>query len=244
MSRITFQSRTASADVRGNERAHMGCLTSDLFCGLLVDRPEELAEIVEREGEWKELYERWKHEIEIQRYGVASDIGLKIKRLAHLYIGTGWAREKFRIRNKKNEIVPVDIWDPVLNTALAYGSDALKLFTFLHAQCEVHLWVAGKNRAWMAELIKQGLRSKIYRKTMGWESVIELLESSSRGSVVTEYSVSESFYWKNGLPKGMELTPHKLATSWFGDGYTVDDLNNFAREEVQRKKLEGQCLSG
>jgi hypothetical protein len=38
----------------------------------------------------------------------------------------------------------------------------------LHGQCEVHGWVAGKNRAWLADIIETGRETAILRDDMGW----------------------------------------------------------------------------
>lgn len=134
-----------------------------------------------------------------------------------------------------------------------WGGDSLKLFARLHAQCEIHAWVAGKNRAWMAKIIAEGLESGLYRQNVGWDQVIEMLGRSKTEPVVTSYSVCEQFpsrevanweddndgddwydldsetRWKLAM-KGLknktgklELTP-KWDRYRFGDGKTVFDL--------------------
>ncbi|MBI2097280.1 MAG: hypothetical protein HYT40_04035 [Candidatus Sungbacteria bacterium] len=86
-----------------------------------------------------------------------------------------------------------DFWTAALNTALAIGGDPLKLAARLHGQCELHAFVEGTNRAWLADIIEAGRQRNIFRANTGWESVIELLRSSSEGPVVTSYSVCEQF---------------------------------------------------
>ena len=79
-----------------------------------------------------------------------------------------------------------------LNTAMAIGGDALQLVAHIHGQCEIHAWAYGEDRKWLAQIIREGRKSGLYRADMGWESVIEHLESGSE-SVVMSYSVCESF---------------------------------------------------
>lgn len=97
-----------------------------------------------------------------------------------------------------------------LNTVLRLGSDAVKLAARLHGQCEVHAWVAPRNRTWLAQIIEEGLRtrvlryaiaatsesdpSKIERYSMNWERVVETLRAVDiEGPIVTSYSVTEQF---------------------------------------------------
>lgn len=80
-----------------------------------------------------------------------------------------------------------------LNTALLIGGDVLKLAARLHAQCEIHAYVKGHNRKWLASIIKQGLEIGFYRPDAGWDEVIALLRSSNEGAVVTSYTITERF---------------------------------------------------
>jgi hypothetical protein len=84
-------------------------------------------------------------------------------------------------------------WYIVLNTALAAGSDPVKLGARLHAQCELHCWVDGPNRAWLADIIERGLKTGIFREGLRWDAVVELLRSADDEAVVMDYSVTESF---------------------------------------------------
>lgn len=113
--------------------------------------------------------------------------------------GPGWMtffRTSFshggdRLLTFQGEAIPT--FDLALNTVLAVGSDPLCLFAKFHAQCEIHAWVEGANRTWMADLIQQGLDSGLYRQGVGWDAVLKLLRASVEGPVVTSYSVTESF---------------------------------------------------
>jgi hypothetical protein len=80
-----------------------------------------------------------------------------------------------------------------LNTAHAMGSDPVRLLARLHGQCELHAYVEGPNRAWLARIIAEGLRSGVMRPRCHWEDAVDLLRSRDDGPVVTSYSVTHSF---------------------------------------------------
>ena len=108
----------------------------------------------------------------------------------------------FRIAASERPLVvageKISGWQVLLNTAIAAGSDPVCFLARLHGQCEIHGWIAGEDRAWLAGIIKDGLESGVMRgqlrgHSMGWDSVIALLESNSSEPVVMSYSVCESF---------------------------------------------------
>jgi hypothetical protein len=73
------------------------------------------------------------------------------------------------------------------------GNDAIKFAARIHGQCELHCWVKGENRNWLAGVIEAGLSSGIYRQQQGWEDVQALLKEDDSTSVVLSYSVCDSF---------------------------------------------------
>lgn len=87
----------------------------------------------------------------------------------------------------------VNLFGAQLNTAYLLGSDPVKLMARLHGQCELHCYVEAENRRWLAEIIKRGLKTGIYRLDQGWESVISLLENGCNSPAVTSYSVCDQF---------------------------------------------------
>ncbi len=80
-----------------------------------------------------------------------------------------------------------------LNTILAIGNDPLCLAARLHAQCEIHCYVEGPYREWLAEVIESGLEAHVFRDGEGWDGVITLLRLRDDEPVVTSYSVCNSF---------------------------------------------------
>lgn len=90
------------------------------------------------------------------------------------------------------------VFETALNTVVAMGSDPMRLLAKLHGQCELHAYVEGPNRAWLAGIIEQGIKDKILRVwendfNGGWPAVVKLLRSRDDEPVVTSYSVTEQF---------------------------------------------------
>jgi hypothetical protein len=96
--------------------------------------------------------------------------------------------------------------DVALNTALAVGSDPIKLAAKIHGYCEIHGFVEGEHREWFAGVIDEGLAVGVYRRglnyessdgttkwtSQGWEDVLALLRSRDE-PVVMSYSVTDTF---------------------------------------------------
>lgn len=85
------------------------------------------------------------------------------------------------------------LFDLQLNSALAIGGNALRLAARLHGQCEIHCYVEGPNRVWLAGMIEDALTKHIFRKDHGWEGAITLLRKADDSPVVCSYSVCEQF---------------------------------------------------
>lgn len=98
-----------------------------------------------------------------------------------------------------------------LNTALVAGSDPIQLAAKIHGWCESHCWVDGPDRAWLADVIDQGLDAGLYRPSAGWGEVQADLRGRDDEPVVMSYSVSDSFPngdlggwmppWPDGVPQ-------------------------------------------
>jgi hypothetical protein len=93
----------------------------------------------------------------------------------------------------------------MLNTVLVLGSDPLCLMARLDGQCEMHAYVEGPHRGWLARVIEDGLSTGLFRKELpptdkesepaptGWTDVVTLLRARDDQPVVTSYSVSGWF---------------------------------------------------
>lgn len=183
MSCIYFHSPSGEAKVRGAERAHFGVLTHDTSIDLLLSAvpPREL---------------RAKLDPKSMASGAVGPYGVN-ERMLSLALGSfGDMDPAFVIEGK-----PVDHWQLLLNTLIERGSDGMRLATRIHAQCEIHGYVEGPDRAWLADLIATARSEGLFRAEMGWESVIELLTARNDEPVVMSYSVCDSF-------------PNRSASTW------------------------------
>src|SRR5688572_15606485 len=125
---------------------------------------------------------------------------------------------------------PLSGWGLVLNTAAVVGNDAVKLAARLNAQSEIHAWIDGPDRAWVADMIEQAVISGVYHSSLrqkgmngmpgelsrttvsdsGWENVMGFLRSSSTEPVVTHYSITDEF-------------PNKMVAGFEGDWEAWED---------------------
>jgi len=173
VSRIYFHTRDeGEAEVLGSERAHMGLLISDVSAAFIPTFSERVLPFV-TEGHYLHEAARSRRpyfEKDV-RLALAHDSGACL-----LYNGT-----------------PVDSFALQLNTVLAVGNDPLKLLAMIHGQCEIHAYVEGPERDWLAGVIEQGREVGLYRANAGWEDVIKLLRGSADAPVVMSYSVCDSF---------------------------------------------------
>jgi len=191
MSRIYFHSQEFDdAEVRGSERAWMGCLISDIMLAVLGDLKDA---------------EPWLKRLLKPGHYLHSSTGYDFARNAATFLKVGMD-DKLWLPNGTT----VETWTVGLNTALILGGDALKLFVRLHAQCEIHCWIEGaKDKQWLADIIEAGLEKGPMRQKQGWESVIALLRREGDFPVVCSYSVCDQFPNYGSLP---EDHPLKLRT--------------------------------
>lgn len=202
MSRVTFHSPSGEAELLGRERAHANMLTNRIAHAALpafrlreryepLLPPDSYLRVVR--GDVDEL--RWDRQF-ITWWDVGDE---------PLHVpGKGLVRP----------------WDLTLNTALVAGSDAVEWMARLHATCEVHGYVEGPNREWLADIIEDGCHDKVLRSGMGWDDVTKLLRTRDDEPVVMSYSVTESFPnahmsdWMPPWPEGVRehydaLTPEQ-----------------------------------
>lgn len=176
MSRITFASPTDDAELRGSERAYMGLLISRITTA---------------------IFDPWS--LEPRRAALRKMTGLDMAAYDDRGGGLYFARdfETFLAVGGDRKISvgdrSVGVFTVCLNTAWLIGDDALKLIARLHGQCELHAWVDGPNRRWLADIITRGRASRVLRAGQGWEGVAAFLRESESEPVVTSYSVTDGF---------------------------------------------------
>lgn len=197
MSRIYFHSRHGEAAVLGSERAWFGNLVDRFGIAMLDTRQHyDLIAAVMPDRHFEAL-------IPAAR---ADALGLALRFNDDPLVVDGKPYEAFSI---------------MLNTVLAYGNDSMRFVARMHGQCEMHAWVAGENRAWLADII-EAAPSTICRADQGWEAAVALLRERDDEPVVTSYSVTESF-------------PNPYDSDWmdgYGDDYrTLSEAQQSAFDE-------------
>lgn len=217
MSRLYFHSPSGDAQLKGSERRWLAGLVNDLAVGTLglhhPDRVDRLLSFAAPE------HYITKH---ADRYPNGMALGTAY-RLAFLN-DDPFSPALIQHRGRR-----VDPFCLALNTAMQLGNEQIRLAARLHAQCEVHAWVEGPNRAWLADVMERGVREGVYRKRVayrdggraepqwsdqGWDDVIGLLRSRDDEPVVTSSSVTDQF--PNPGPHATE----------YGDGwYELDDAD-------------------
>lgn len=181
MSQIYFHSKEDTVGVSGSERYHAETLCHDVMWHDLGDATEAVALL--RQYLPREF-----------RTAPADDVRLYLE-----------SRPSFGGGTLHIEGHDLDVWTMAMNSALSNGGDALRLLTRLHGQCELHCWVDGPNRDWLASLVEAGISDGVLRDGMGWDDVPPLLRSQSDEPVVCSFSVSESFPNFEMLPSSHRL---------------------------------------
>lgn len=200
MSRIYFHTQhEGEAEVSGSERAHMGLIVTNLAASFLPEFSDRVvfdAMVPEARRTYaRDTYPdgRPVDPVTLERHGPLLD-----KNYLRSSFSVGSERCLFQHEGK-----PLETFSLQLNTVMALGSDPMCLFARLHAQCEIHAWVEGSDRAWLAGVIQQGLDAGLYRDGMGWDKVQELLRRGDEQPVVTSYSVTDGF-------------PNQYVADWVG----------------------------
>ncbi len=236
MSRIYFHSQSGTAELSGRERAYMGTFCSSL---LLVS--------MRLDQSWPSEAPLYRRMLPTAHYTQAGD-DVSFLRAFSTWLCVGGDRETFGLTTR------VRPFDAALNTAVVVGGDAVKLMARLHGQCEVHAYVEGPNRSWLADIIESGRDGSILRSGQGWEAVVALLRSSDDEPIVTSYSVCNRFpnpqvanwtddrdgdgFWDLPEPEqwtralrglresggGLEMKPDDWSAFYFGEGVSGFDV--------------------
>ncbi len=185
MSRVYFHSPSGEAELWGGERAWLGLLVSDIALGFIgVHDCDRMRQLIKPGDEL--LNERYYPR---QSEQITWTDRLKMS----LRVGDGDGTLAW---NGK----PISSFSLLLNTACAVGSDAVKLAARIHGQCELHCYVEGTDRAWLAGIIGQGLESGVFRRktrypdrSEDWECVTAFLLARDDEPVVLSYSACEQF---------------------------------------------------
>lgn len=192
MSSINFTTRAGEARVGGPERFSMAIICSDML--LMAVRGLTPAYIVKIMTPGHYLYEQAQRVLEAKvnpppEASYAGTLAYKAEQAFEESL-----KIFFRSCFDDDEPFPgFDLFSITLNTALALGSAPVKLGARIHGQCEIHCWVDGPDRAWLADVIQEGRTIGLFRDEMGWEAVLELLRASDADPVVLSSSVTDDF---------------------------------------------------
>lgn len=185
MSRIYFHNIANTAELRGSERAYAGGLSTNyLSMALGINRYIQDTD------------------------PVMSLFPLDVVREARFHGSLSESIRIWLVVKGMNEAeglrcpdgTKVEIFATALNTMLVSGTDPIKLLARLHGQCELHGYIEGSNRAWLADIIERGRAAHILRVDQGWEGIVKMLRSADDTPVVTSYSVT--CQWPN--PYGLD----------------------------------------
>jgi hypothetical protein len=199
MSRTYFHSPSGEAELLGAEQAHLGVFVRDLAVGMLnLDGLAEdimhLRSLVPRDH-YLTTYPAPDQKDHLLYWGREFATAFRTD--------SGGADGLLEYCGRK--LNPHTL---ALNTALTLGSDPVKLAARIAGQAEIHGWVDGPNRAWLAGIIRDGLDTGVFRSTLryqsrlgdpwqetslGWENVIAFLLARQDEPVVLSYSVCEGF---------------------------------------------------
>lgn len=255
MSRIYFHSEDGTAEVSGAERANMDIMTEHWArgaIGLTLGSPT-----LDRH-----LYEGFKPFINpegrlanVPEQGFGEALGKTIVTRAFYDYAA-----PFIWKGK-----PIKLSSLIANTVLAVGSDPARLATKIHNTCEIYGYAQGFHRKWLADVIEEGVEEKIFRKgywdfkdsegslkmlmgiemteeeqtptchSFGWDTVIDLLRSSSKGAVVMSFSVCDRFP-NSSIGDWMPPWPEGVEEKW-------DALTEAQQEERSRRSDEWYDIS-
>lgn len=241
MSRIYFHSPSKTIEVGGRERAYAGLLCHEMFCVSLG-----------MNGRFTDS-EKYRKLLPPDCYVLSqTDDRMFFESLrTWMFVGFG---ATIQLPNGAR----INVFEATLNTAIAMGSDPIRLLAKLHGQCEIHAYVEGPNRAWLADIIEQGIEDKVLRVWEkdyygGWPAVVELLRIRDDEPVVTSYSVTDQFpnryiartygSWKVSLDPEVIKQKYELAsddspTEWEAN-YSSDLWYELSNAEQWQLAMEG-----
>lgn len=191
MSRVYFHTPSGDTEILGSERAYAGGLVGDLTVGIV--KPRFLRELDVFRQLIPASHYLWSSVDNMPRFESSFETAWKVQ------LELAWKGHTF------------DCWTVSLNTVQRIGNDPLKFLARMHAQCEIHAFVEGANRAWLAEIIHKGRVLGLYREGAGWEDVVKLLLTRDDEPAVMSYSVCERFPnasssdWLPPWPEGVPL---------------------------------------
>lgn len=212
MSRIYFHSPSGEAEVLGSERAYMGWVVQRVAMSAVnldwADGASRIFSLLDP-NHYMAKEKIYSHETSV--------VDRRWSEMMERSLGSSMFGDTLQWKGS-----PIGSFSLLLNTAVVLGSDEVKLSARLHGQCEIHAYVEGPNRSWLADLIQSAVDKAIFREVQGewpsgWNEVITLLRSRDDEPVVTSYSVCDGFPdymvgdWMPAWPEGVPRSYRELS---------------------------------
>lgn len=187
MSRVYFHSPSGDAELLGSERYHLSSLAKATAMGQVIRDPDRFRAFLPPGHYLSQL------------------------RSNHPDAWVGWYETALKVGDGtviEFDGQPIESFALLLNTALETGDEALRLAARIDGQCEIHGWVDGPNRKWLAGMMQAAVDTGVFRQgfwvepgaggkrlwsEQGWDKVIALLLARADEPVVMSYSVCEGF---------------------------------------------------
>jgi len=221
MSTILFHSISGTVGVRGSERFMMGSTLEGIGLSILSLGGFEQLEPLTRGVQFTRIHGRADTMRDDESLRLAIRHGSDVS---------------FVVGGKS-----ISAFSLLLNTCVDIGNDVLRLLARIHGQCEIHAFVLGEHRAWLAGIIDEGRKWNIMRENMGWEELVTFLRSSSDETVVMSYSVCDSFPNSRCAVRG-GWAPKVLDPENDDLGTLFDDLPEHEQWELAMKGLDEKGL--
>jgi hypothetical protein len=248
MSRLHFNSPSGTADLHGSEFAwfrHIALSPASAAWDLdglggRLERAQEILAMMSADTLDGYLHDDLRKALDADRYGgdVFDAINRLVMSLRTALRASGLTFEVAGVRLRSTDVE--------LNTALAAGSDPVRLAAKLNGWAESHAWVEGPDRAWLAKIIDDGLEAGIFRRgfwyaatadglkdrwsNQGWDEVTAFLRARDDEPVVLSYSVGDS--WPN--PEVADWAPEVPADwrpDWATDGAGRAEWDAYSDDE-------------
>jgi hypothetical protein len=250
MSRLYFHSPSGTAELHGSEREWFGHIVRGVASAAwaIDDSATRLAQVERIIGLIPEASSTdFRRDLRAARaarasclYGSDIRAELRLNSTLKTYLqGYGTLRVAGRDLSAR---------DVARNTALVAGSPAVQLAAKLDGYGEMHCWVDGPDRAWLAGVVEQGLDVGIFRRgfwfaprpcdsdpaaqpdrqwsDQGWDGVIAHLRSRSDEPVVCSYSICDPFPNRDAAEAG-GWRPTPLPDGWVPDWAVTDGRNEW-----------------
>lgn len=161
--------------IAGPERAHAAAVAIEEACRAIYDQPGGVSELVENGTLPREA-------LDLTRF-----FGKPVHESLRIWLGDPLGTSTVTINGETTPVTHC-----VLNTAAVAGPDPVALLARLHGSVEHCLWADSEDAAWLAGVIHEGREAGVLREGIGWEPVVERLNTTT-SPVVLSTSTGRDF---------------------------------------------------